>query len=409
MLMPLNLGNLMCLARVAVNKFMGKTFKIVILVGLSLLLFTSTAIPIAFSGLSKKTKTSSSSSGVISGEENQEICWNFLISIGYSEQGAAAVMGNWANESGFESHKCQYGTWTGDTGETHYWSPDDWYEEEYPEDLINNDQFGYGLAQWTYHSRAQGLVDFAKENNLSSGSIEAQLRWYEQESEGYAGVQEMKTSTDISSACLQFEMSYEGCIPGSSGARIQSAEEIYEKFKGTSADVSFSNSSSGSSSSSSSSSVKSSKKDVIDVGGGWQCSANPSSTTHGSGQFGDTITIAEELMNKGVTYVLGAAGPDHFDCSGYTAWCYREAYGIELPHFTDSQYAMCEEITEEEAQPGDLVFMNGSGSSWGHVGLYYGDGKCLHIYSTGNPPSIDEIHGTWLSQNGLAFGRVKTE
>ena len=52
-----------------------------------------------------------------------------------------------------------------------------------------NDSAGYGLAQWTYYSRKQALIDFAREKGTSIGDLQTQMEFLWKElSESYTGV-----------------------------------------------------------------------------------------------------------------------------------------------------------------------------------------------------------------------------
>ena len=111
----------------------------------------------------------------------------------------------------------------------------------------------------------------------------------------------------------------------------------------------------------------------------------------------------------GAPYVFGASGPDSFDCSGLVIWCYSaQGYDFGSARNTDSLWAMCAEISEDDLEPGDLVFMNhySNGHEWGHVGMYFGDGKVIHTATVGTGVTVEPLHGSWLDDNGLAFGRL---
>ena len=84
--------------------------------------------------------------------------------------------------------------------------------------------------------------------------------------------------------------------------------------------------------------------------------------------------IAEAQRQLGKPYVWGAAGPDSFDCSGFTMWAWR-AGGVNLPHYSGAQYSATRHIPISEIQPGDLVFYQSPGE---HVALYIGNGTIIH-------------------------------
>lgn len=54
-----------------------------------------------------------------------------------------------------------------------------------------HDSTGYGLAQWTYWSRKESLLNFARKIGASIGSLEMQLDFMIRELKGYAAVWEV--------------------------------------------------------------------------------------------------------------------------------------------------------------------------------------------------------------------------
>jgi peptidoglycan DL-endopeptidase CwlO len=95
------------------------------------------------------------------------------------------------------------------------------------------------------------------------------------------------------------------------------------------------------------------------------------------------------LQYRGVPYVFGGSNPSGFDCSGYIMFVYAQ-YGIALPHSVHAQDAIGTPISEEDAQPGDVVIFN-DGS---HDGFYAGNGLILHAPYPGASVRIQKI---WTS------------
>ena len=109
------------------------------------------------------------------------------------------------------------------------------------------------------------------------------------------------------------------------------------------------------------------------------------------------LEIAAE--QEGDTYVYGAAGPDQFDCSGFTQYVFGQV-GISLPHSAAEQASMATPVSDP--QPGDLVFVyNGSGGSVGHVAIYAGGG---YWYEAANPDETVGKHRAWSTN--VSYGRV---
>jgi len=98
----------------------------------------------------------------------------------------------------------------------------------------------------------------------------------------------------------------------------------------------------------------------------------------GAGKAADALRAA--LTKLGDPYVWGADGPTTFDCSGLTMWAYGQV-GINLPHFTGSQWNAGTHVSREQLEPGDLVFFY---SDLHHVGMYIGNGMMVHAPHTGD-------------------------
>jgi cell wall-associated NlpC family hydrolase len=106
------------------------------------------------------------------------------------------------------------------------------------------------------------------------------------------------------------------------------------------------------------------------------------------------IALKVAMDQLGKSYVYGAAGPDHFDCSGLTMYSYGQA-GISLPHYTGDQYNQGHHVAESDLQPGDLVFFE---KSLGHMGMYVGNGNFIHAPHTGDVVKISALSGYYQNE-----------
>lgn len=106
----------------------------------------------------------------------------------------------------------------------------------------------------------------------------------------------------------------------------------------------------------------------------------------------------------GTPYRAGAAGPDAFDCGGFTQFVYRRALDMEIGRSSVNQYQRVERISKKEARPGDLVFFFENGAQ--HVGIYIGDGKMIDAPNTGEKVSVNPISGSWWGRSFTGIGRV---
>jgi len=102
---------------------------------------------------------------------------------------------------------------------------------------------------------------------------------------------------------------------------------------------------------------------------------------------------------SGAYYTHGGAGPNGFDCSGFTMYVFSQM-GISLPHSSSAQRSMVANVSSP--QPGDLVFVyNGGGGSVGHVAIYAGGG---YWWEASNPSVGVGKHRAWSSN--VSYGRI---
>ena len=142
------------------------------------------------------------------GETTPEKIWNFLKSKGLSSCGAAGLMGNLYAESGLNPQNLQnsYEKKLGHTDASYTAAVDNGSHGNFARDGA-----GYGLAQWTYHTRKAALLEYAKAAGKSIGDLETQLGFLMKElTEGYKATRSVlksaQTVTAASNAVLtQFE------------------------------------------------------------------------------------------------------------------------------------------------------------------------------------------------------------
>ncbi|WP_442891906.1 C40 family peptidase [Corynebacterium sp. Marseille-Q4381] len=99
--------------------------------------------------------------------------------------------------------------------------------------------------------------------------------------------------------------------------------------------------------------------------------------------------IADIARSKvGAPYVYGAAGPNAFDCSGFTSWVYSQA-GISIPRTSQAQAAAGYRVPLDQLQPGDIVAYYGGAS---HVAIYVGNGQIIDALNSGIPVGYRSLH-----------------
>jgi len=102
----------------------------------------------------------------------------------------------------------------------------------------------------------------------------------------------------------------------------------------------------------------------------------------------EVVSIA--LTKLGSPYKWAASGPDSFDCSGFTMWCYARV-GVSLPHSSRAQYGVGQRVSRADLAPGDLVFFGRTKIH--HVGIYIGGGNFVHAPQTGDVVKVSSLSG----------------
>ncbi len=106
--------------------------------------------------------------------------------------------------------------------------------------------------------------------------------------------------------------------------------------------------------------------------------------------------LNEAYKHLGASYVWGATGPSTFDCSGFTEYVYEHATGIDISRTTYTQIDVGRPVSEEQLQPGDLVFPHA-----GHVGIYVGNGQMIHAPQTGDVVKVGPVYNFYAARRIL--------
>ena len=169
---------------------------------------------------------------MLTGKTNEEKIWNYLTAAGLNACGAAGLMGNLYAESGLIPTNLQ------NTYEKKLGYTDAAYTAAVDSGAYTNfakDSAGYGLAQWTYHTRKAALLDFAKAAGKSVGDLETQLAFlvHELGSSFPAVLSTLKTAKTIEAASNAVLLKFER--PANQGdavklKRVQYGQVYYDKF-----------------------------------------------------------------------------------------------------------------------------------------------------------------------------------
>ena len=116
----------------------------------------------------------------------------------------------------------------------------------------------------------------------------------------------------------------------------------------------------------------------------------------------EVLRVAKNQL--GDPYRAGSAGPNAFDCGGFTQFVFRRALGMDIARSSRGQYQQVERIKKKDARPGDLVFFFEGGAH--HVGIYLGNGKMIDAPNPGEAVSVNPISGSWWGRSFTGIGRI---
>ena len=165
---------------------------------------------------------------------NEKAIWNFLIGKGMNAYAAAGIMGNLYAESAFNPRNLQnsYEKKIGLTDEEYTAAVDAGTYTNFAKDCA-----GYGLAQWTYHTRKQGLLSKAKAAGKSVGDLNIQLSFLWEELQGYKKVmQQLKAAGSVAEAASAFMIGFERPADQSATAQKKRAsygQKYFDKYAGS--------------------------------------------------------------------------------------------------------------------------------------------------------------------------------
>ena len=155
--------------------------------------------------------------------DGEKAIWDALMGFIGNAYGAAGLMGNLYAESALNPRNLQ------NNGNKALGMTDDEFTAAMDAGAYGNfvgDGYGYGLAQWTYHSRKAALLAYVQERGVSVGDLAAQLGFLCGELEGYSSVlktlKSAKSVREASDVVLkQFER------PADQGTAVQEKRAAY--------------------------------------------------------------------------------------------------------------------------------------------------------------------------------------
>lgn len=292
--------------------------------------------------------------GGITASANELEIWNFLMDLTGNAYGAAGLMGNLYAESGLSPTNLQ------DSYEASLGYDDQSYTNAVDNGTYQNfvhDQAGYGLAQWTYYSRKQALLTLAKGRGTSIGSLATQLEYLARELDGGSILADLRNASSVREASDIVMIRFENPADQSERAKALRAsycEYYYNKMTlGIAAEGNLT------------------QKQM------------------------DVITIAMNSASYGIP-----ANPGY--CQQWAAYVYAKA-GLPIDssccaYHSGVKYGVSDDWNA--IPPGAAVY-GYSGSQYGHVGIYVGNGL---VYHNVGGVAIDSLADWVKIYKGFAWG-----
>lgn len=171
-------------------------------------------------------------------DTSEKQIWQFFKGKGLNDFAVAGIMGNLYAESGLNPCNLQ------NTYEKKLGYSDTTYTAAVDSGEYGNfvrDCAGYGLAQWTYWSRKEALLSYARSVQKSIGDLTMQLEFMWKELQGYTGVMNtLKGATSILAASNAILLNYERPADQSSAVqtkRVGYGQTYYDKYAGVTTDT----------------------------------------------------------------------------------------------------------------------------------------------------------------------------
>jgi len=159
----------------------------------------------------------------VSATNGEKSIWDALMAFTGNAYGAAGLMGNLYAESALNPKNLQ------NNGNKALGMTDEQFTAAMDAGTYGNfvnDGYGYGLAQWTYHSRKAALLAYAQERGVSIGDLAMQLAFMCKELEGYSSVlKTLKSAKSVREASDVVLKQYER--PADQGTAVQEKRAAY--------------------------------------------------------------------------------------------------------------------------------------------------------------------------------------
>lgn len=123
----------------------------------------------------------------------------------------------------------------------------------------------------------------------------------------------------------------------------------------------------------------------------------------------DNLKLLEYIDEwYGTRYRFGGNTKGGVDCSAFSSGLMSVVFGIGLPRMAKDQYNVCQRVSRDQLQEGDLVFFHTTRKGVSHVGVYLANSKFVHA-SLNNGVVISDLNDAYYSKTFVGGGRVRND
>ncbi|MGY1500246.1 C40 family peptidase [Streptomyces sp. QTS52] len=122
-------------------------------------------------------------------------------------------------------------------------------------------------------------------------------------------------------------------------------------------------------------------------------SASSSETTQVAAPASGSVATVIAFLNAqlGDAYVMGATGPNAWDCSSLVQAAFKQV-GVDLPRVSQDQSMQGTEVSLSNIQVGDILYWGAKGSAY-HVAVYVGNGQYLDAANPSKGVVVQDLSG----------------
>lgn len=303
--------------------------------------------------------------------------WSFLKGKGLSDCGAAGLMGNLYAESGLKPNNLQ------NTYEKKLGLSDADYTAQVDSGVYSNfihDSAGYGLAQWTFWSRKQNLLNFARQCGKSIGDLDMQLDFLWKElTEGYASlVRTLQSAATIRAASDAVLVQFERPADQSETAKARRAsygQKYFDQYAGKGETMPSTNAMSAVERL-----LATARAEIGYIEKETNSQLDDKTANAGDNNWNK---YARDLDALGIVYNFNKNG--YAWCDIFTDWCFIHTFGLEMGMkllcqaekglgagctYSANYYKQKGQFHTSNPQPGDQIFFtDDGGKTMYHTGI----------------------------------------